>query len=88
MMTTLGFGYSTTHHYWNDGRSRRSSGAERISRCMLQFAVPNSPYSLLDNRFNTYLLSFWRLHGWIDDVWTRFRAARGLGMTTRRCSSR
>lgn len=44
-----------------------------------QFAVPNSPYSLLDNRFNTYLVSFWRLHGWIDDVWTRFRAARGLG---------
>jgi hypothetical protein len=43
-----------------------------------QFTVPKSPYSLLDNEINTVLLPFWRLHGWIDAMWTRYRAANGL----------
>lgn len=43
-----------------------------------QFAIPGSPFSLLDNEVNLYLVSFWQLHGWIDNVWTRYRLAKGL----------
>jgi hypothetical protein len=43
-----------------------------------QFAVPDSPFSLLDNEVNVYLVPFWQLHGWLDNVWARFRLAKGL----------
>jgi hypothetical protein len=43
-----------------------------------QFAIPDSPFSLLDNEANLYLVSFWQLHGWIDNVWSRYRLAKGL----------
>ena len=38
-----------------------------------QWAVPGSPYNLLDNSLNVFPVAFWRLHGWIDDVWERLR---------------
>jgi len=43
-----------------------------------QWNVPGSPYSLVDNNVNVQNFAFWRLHGWIDEMWERFRRARGL----------
>ena len=44
-----------------------------------QWAVPGSPYSLINDNVNLNLVAFWRLHGWIDNVWERYRAAKGIG---------
>ena len=44
-----------------------------------QWAVPGSPYILINDNVNLNLVSFWRLHGWIDDVWERYRVVKGLG---------
>ncbi len=44
-----------------------------------QWTVPGSPYSLIDNNVNVSPLAFWRLHGWIDDIWERYRRAKGIG---------
>jgi hypothetical protein len=44
-----------------------------------QWAVPGSPSSLVDNNKNVQNFAFWRLHVWIDDMWERYRRARGLG---------
>lgn len=44
-----------------------------------QWTLPNSPSLLTDNNRNVRNFAFWRLHGWIDDMWTRYREARGLG---------
>ncbi|WP_437900747.1 hypothetical protein [Sorangium sp. So ce124] len=44
-----------------------------------QWAVPGSPYNLVNNDVNVVLVSFWRLHGWIDDMWERYRVAKGIG---------
>lgn len=43
-----------------------------------QWTVPNSPYLLTDNNNNLRNFAFWRLHGWLDDMWERYRVARGL----------
>ena len=44
-----------------------------------QWSVQGSPYSLVDNNKNVQNFAFWRLHGWIDEMWERYRRARGLG---------
>ncbi len=44
-----------------------------------QWAIPGSPYSLIDNNKNVQDFAFWRLHIWMDEMWERFRRARGLG---------
>jgi hypothetical protein len=44
-----------------------------------QWSVPGSPSSLIDNNKNVQNFAFWRLHVWIDDMWERYRQARGLG---------
>ena len=43
-----------------------------------QWNVRNSETPLADNNKNVRNFAFWRLHGWIDDMWERFRKARGL----------
>ncbi|MDX2010160.1 MAG: hypothetical protein SFW67_08225 [Myxococcaceae bacterium] len=43
-----------------------------------QWSVPGSPVELGNGRGVVYNASFWRLHGWLDDVWERYRRARGL----------
>ena len=37
-----------------------------------------SPVNLGDPRVNIFNARFWKLHGWIDRQWGRFRAAKGL----------
>lgn len=37
-----------------------------------------SPRNLGDQTRNLGNYMFWKLHGWIDDVWLRYRAAKGL----------
>lgn len=37
-----------------------------------------SPVNLGDPKVNIFNRRFWKLHGWIDHQWWRFRAAKGL----------
>jgi hypothetical protein len=46
-----------------------------------QWTVPGSPSSLVDNDTNVQNFAFWRLHGWIDEMWERYRRAAGLRET-------
>lgn len=43
-----------------------------------QWTIAGSPYLLTDNNTNTRLYAFWRLHGWIDAMWERYRTAKGI----------
>jgi len=43
-----------------------------------QWAVPGSPGNLIEQAVDVRNFSFWKLHGWIDDVWQRYRDAKGL----------
>lgn len=43
-----------------------------------QWSVPGSPVRLAIGPQLILNASFWRLHGWIDDVWERYRQAKGL----------
>jgi hypothetical protein len=38
----------------------------------------SSPINLGDPKVNIFNVRFWKLHGWIDMVWTKFRKAKGL----------
>ncbi|MGD9657742.1 MAG: hypothetical protein AB7U61_08905 [Methylocystis sp.] len=39
---------------------------------------PNSPVNLGDPRVNHLNTRFWKLHGWIDHQWWRFRRSKGF----------
>jgi hypothetical protein len=41
------------------------------------FQNPKSPIDMGDPTKNIFNMEFWRLHGWIDALWTRFRAKKG-----------
>jgi hypothetical protein len=43
-----------------------------------QWAVGGSPISLFRGPQVIFNVSFWRLHGWIDTVWERYRVRMGL----------
>jgi hypothetical protein len=43
-----------------------------------QWAVNGSPANLIDQKVDVRNFLFWKLHGWIDDVWERYRRAKGL----------
>ena len=43
-----------------------------------KWVVQDSPHSLGKQTANIENYMFWRLHGWIDDVWERYRNVRGL----------
>jgi hypothetical protein len=56
-----------------------ASGASSVHGAMhFKWAVSGSPYMLGDSTANLGNYMFWKLHGWIDNVWTRYRAAKGL----------
>lgn len=38
----------------------------------------NSPVNLGDPEFNIFNARFWRLHGWIDRLWSQYRTVHGL----------
>jgi hypothetical protein len=46
---------------------------------IVQWAVPGSTSSLTDNNKNVQNFAFWRLHGWIDEMWERYRKAGNIG---------
>jgi hypothetical protein len=43
-----------------------------------QWAVFGSPANLIDQKVDVYNFAFWKLHGWADDVWERYRKAKGI----------
>jgi hypothetical protein len=43
-----------------------------------QWAVNGSPGNLIEQAVDVRNHLFWKLHGWIDDVWERYRVAKGL----------
>jgi hypothetical protein len=43
-----------------------------------QWAVSGSPANLIDQAVDVKNYTFWKLHGWIDDVWERYRVAKGM----------
>ncbi|HMJ15585.1 MAG TPA: hypothetical protein VK524_29415 [Polyangiaceae bacterium] len=43
-----------------------------------QWAVSGSPANLIQQAVDVKNFAFWKLHGWIDSVWERYRVAKGL----------
>jgi hypothetical protein len=43
-----------------------------------QWAVSGSPANLIQQAVDVKNFAFWKLHGWIDSVWERYRRAKGL----------
>jgi hypothetical protein len=55
-----------------------SSGASSIHGAMhFKWVVNSSPYSLGKQAVNIDNYMFWKLHGWIDTIWERYRVAKG-----------
>jgi len=56
-----------------------SSGASSIHGAMhFKWVVNESPHSLGKQPVNIDNYMFWKLHGWIDRIWERYRVAQGL----------
>jgi len=56
-----------------------SSGASSIHGALhFKWVVNESPNSLGKQTVNIGNYMFWKLHGWIDHIWERYRAAKGL----------
>lgn len=59
-----------------------ATGASSIHGALhFKWAVNDSPYSLGKQQVNISNYMFYKLHGWIDEVWRRYRAATGLPVT-------
>jgi hypothetical protein len=43
-----------------------------------QWSVNGSPANLIQQAVDVKNFTFWKLHGWIDDVWQRYRVAKNL----------
>jgi hypothetical protein len=43
-----------------------------------KWSVDGSPYALADQVIDLGNYMFWKLHGWIDNVWERYRVAQKL----------
>jgi hypothetical protein len=57
----------------------RASGASSIHGAMhFKWVVSESPNSLGKQAVNLGNYMFWKLHGWIDGIWERYRVAKGL----------
>jgi hypothetical protein len=55
------------------------SGASSIHGALhFKWVVNDSPYSLGKQTVNIDNHMFWKLHGWIDSIWERYRVAKGL----------
>jgi len=56
-----------------------ASGASSIHGALhFKWVVNSSPYSLGKQTVNIDNYMFWKLHGWIDEIWERYRVAKGL----------
>jgi hypothetical protein len=55
-----------------------SSGASSIHGALhFKWVVNSSPHSLGKQTVNIDNYMFWKLHGWIDKIWERYRVAKG-----------
>ena len=55
------------------------NGASSIHGALhFKWVVNSSPYSLGKQQVNIDNYMFWKLHGWIDQIWERYRVAKGL----------
>lgn len=58
------------------------NGASSIHGALhFKWVVNDSPYSLGKQTVNIDNYMFWKLHGWIDTIWERYRVAKGLAPT-------
>jgi hypothetical protein len=56
-----------------------ASGASSIHGALhFKWVVNDSPHSLGKQTVNINNYMFWKLHGWIDQIWERYRKAKGL----------
>ena len=56
-----------------------ANGASSIHGALhFKWVVNASPYSLGKQPVNIDNYMFWKLHGWIDKIWERYRVAKGL----------
>jgi len=56
-----------------------SNGASSIHGALhFKWVVNASPHSLGKQTVNIENYMFWKLHGWIDTIWERYRVAKGL----------
>lgn len=46
-----------------------------------QWTVIGSPIALINQAVDVRNFTFWKLHGWIDDIWERYRVAKGQKRT-------
>ena len=54
-------------------------GANSVHGAMhFTWQVPRAPHALGDQTVNIDNYMFWKLHGWIDNIWERYRVAKGL----------
>ena len=57
-----------------------SSSTQRVVALHAQWAITGSPSTLGSQAVNIENYVFWKLHGWIDDVWERYRTAQGMAV--------
>jgi hypothetical protein len=43
-----------------------------------QWSIPGSPIFLGNTKNDVNNRIFWKLHGWLDDIWQRYRVAKGI----------
>ena len=56
-----------------------ANGASSIHGALhFKWVVNESPHSLGKQTVNIDNYMFWKLHGWIDQIWERYRVAKGL----------
>jgi hypothetical protein len=56
-----------------------ASGVSSILGALhFKWVVNSSPYSLGKQPVNIDNFMFWKLHGWIDSIWERYRVAKGI----------
>lgn len=59
-----------------------ANGASSIHGALhFKWVVNESPFSLGKQTVNIDNFMFWKLHGWIDQIWERYRVAKGLTPT-------
>jgi hypothetical protein len=59
-----------------------ASGASSIHGALhFKWVVSSSPHSLGTQAVNIDNYMFWKLHGWIDKIWERYRVAKNLAPT-------
>ena len=73
--------YFQTTFRWTEQRPMETAnepGSGLHGALHAQWAVNGSPANLIDQKVDVHNFLFWKLHGWIDDIWERYRRAKGV----------